>query len=75
MTIIFMVCPGENCPIKDYCLRYRDKIENPNNAFAVPPYNHHRKSCHAFEENEPDVLRELNIISNIEEPRKPYSKN
>jgi hypothetical protein len=72
MAIIFMLCTGGGCPIKEYCLRYRQKIENPNNVFKVPPYNHERKSCAAFEENEPHVLRQLNIISNYEEPGEAY---
>lgn len=72
MKAFFMLCRGEGCPIKEYCIRYTDPIEKPAQAFQVPPYNHQRKSCEAFEETEPDVLKELLRISNYEEKRDPF---
>jgi hypothetical protein len=75
MKIFFMKCHGEGCPIAHWCVRYTKEVDNPNQVFQVPPYNPERRSCEAFEEVEPDPLKEINRISNYEEKRGKYPNN
>jgi hypothetical protein len=56
-------------------VRYTKEVDNPNQVFQVPPFNPERRSCEAFEEVEPDPLKEINRISNYEEKRGKYPNN
>lgn len=49
MTDIFEYCSGQNCPLKDACLRYKEKI-NRKTMFhlAYPPYDATKNRCGYF---------------------------
>lgn len=67
------LCEGTNCPIKEDCGRYLPGLVRTNTLHFDPiPYNHHFNKCGQYVKFEPDIFRELNIITNYEEPRKPF---
>ena len=48
------LCPGKNCPIRQNCYRFTDKIPGRKNFFASVPYQVTTNSCDYFISNRPD---------------------
>jgi hypothetical protein len=43
------LCPGDNCPSKEGCLRYTQKTVSPNRQCSSEPlYDHKEKTCELF---------------------------
>jgi hypothetical protein len=42
------MCPGQDCPLKNECYRFRGVVYGRFDAFGSPPYDRQKGSCEQF---------------------------
>ena len=54
-------CPGEGCPLREKCLRYRE-VERGETVFWHTPYKKETKSCDRYVDSETIMKRKRDKV-------------